>query len=168
MLWLTISHLLALKWLKINVQQTYVARYNGTAVPLQACSGPEGSRKLRFPDYMTVAQDGGKIVSLMHRALLPPWNAPGTHFCHRLSRPQGHSATRRILCQWKIQVTPPGIEPATFWFVAQHRNHCTYSKVYCQWKSWLTLSCYINSVIFVAGWIIVTVSFFCGLVVKMC
>ena len=31
----------------------------GKAVPLQAWSGPEGSRKLRFPDYMTTAQDGG-------------------------------------------------------------------------------------------------------------
>ena len=29
----------------------------GKAVPLQAWSGPEGSRKLRFPDYMTTAQD---------------------------------------------------------------------------------------------------------------
>jgi len=26
------------------------------AVPLQAWSGPEGSRKLRFPDFMTTAQ----------------------------------------------------------------------------------------------------------------
>jgi len=32
------------------------------AVPLQAWSGPEGSRKLRFPDYVTTAQDGGKVV----------------------------------------------------------------------------------------------------------
>jgi len=31
------------------------------AVPLQAWSGPEGSRKLRFPDFMTTAQDGGKL-----------------------------------------------------------------------------------------------------------
>jgi hypothetical protein len=44
-------------------------------------SGPEGSRKLRFPDYMTTAQDGGKVVSLTHRLPLPPGNAPGTHFC---------------------------------------------------------------------------------------
>ena len=28
------------------------------------------------------------------------------------------------LCQWKIPMTPPGIESATFRFVAQHINHC--------------------------------------------
>ena len=49
----------------------------GKAVPLQAWS----SRKLRFPDFMTTAQDGGKIVSLTHRPPLPPGNAPDTHFC---------------------------------------------------------------------------------------
>jgi hypothetical protein len=53
----------------------------GKAVPLQAWSGPEGPRKLRFPDYMTTAQDGGKVVSLTHRPPLPPRNAPGAHFC---------------------------------------------------------------------------------------
>ena len=46
----------------------------GKAVPLQAWSGPEGSRKLRFPDFMTAAQDGGKVVSLTHRPPLPPGN----------------------------------------------------------------------------------------------
>ena len=51
------------------------------AVPLQAWSGPEGSRKLRFPDYMTMTQNGSKVVSLMHRPPLPQENAPGTHFC---------------------------------------------------------------------------------------
>jgi hypothetical protein len=50
------------------------------AVPLQAWSGPENSRKLRFPDFMTTAQDGGKFVSLTHRLPLPPGNTPGTHF----------------------------------------------------------------------------------------
>ena len=53
----------------------------GKSVPLQAWSGPEGSRKLRFPDFMTTAQDGGKVVSLTHRPPLPPGNVPGTHFC---------------------------------------------------------------------------------------
>jgi hypothetical protein len=53
----------------------------GKAVPLQAWSGPEGSRKLRFPDFMTTAQDGGKVVSLTQRPPLPPGKTPGTHFC---------------------------------------------------------------------------------------
>jgi len=53
----------------------------GEAVPLQAWSDPEGSRKLRFLVYMTTAQDGGKVVSLTHRPLLPSGNVPGTHFC---------------------------------------------------------------------------------------
>jgi len=44
----------------------------GKAVPLQAWSGPEGSRKLRFPDFMTTAQDRGKVVRLTHRQPLPP------------------------------------------------------------------------------------------------
>ena len=50
-------------------------------VPLQTWSGPEGSRKLRFPDFMTTAQDGGKVVSLTHRPPLPPGNTPGILFC---------------------------------------------------------------------------------------
>ena len=50
-------------------------------VPLQAWTGPEGSRKLRFPDFVITAQDGGKVVSLVHRPPLPTGNTPGTHFC---------------------------------------------------------------------------------------
>ena len=53
----------------------------GKAVLLQALSDPEDARKLRFPDYMTTAQDGGKFVSLTRRPPLPPRNTPGSHFC---------------------------------------------------------------------------------------
>ena len=63
-----------------KVTVTY-SEYVIKAVPLQAWSGPEGSRKLRFPDFMTTAQYGGKVVSLTHRPPLPPGNTPGTHFC---------------------------------------------------------------------------------------
>ena len=52
----------------------------GKSVPLQAWSGTEGTKKLRFPDYVTMAQDGGKVISLTLRPSLPPGNTPGTHF----------------------------------------------------------------------------------------
>ena len=42
---------------------------------------PEGSRKLTFLDFMTTAQDCGKVVSLTHRPPFPLGNVPGTHFC---------------------------------------------------------------------------------------
>ena len=58
----------------------YIYIYKKKAVPLQAWTGPEGSKKLRLPDLVTTAQDGGKVVSLTHRPPLPPGNTPGTHF----------------------------------------------------------------------------------------
>jgi len=60
---------------------TLILKGKGKSVPLQAWSGPEGSWKLRFPDFMTTAKDGGKVVSLTHRPPLTPGNAPSTHFC---------------------------------------------------------------------------------------
>ena len=36
----------------------------GKAVPLQAWSGPGGSRKLRYPDFVTTPQDGGRLSAL--------------------------------------------------------------------------------------------------------
>ena len=49
------------------------------AVPLEALCGPEGSRKLGLPDFMTTAQVGGKVVSLTHRPPLPSGNVRLTH-----------------------------------------------------------------------------------------
>jgi len=54
-----------------------VKKKKGKAVPLQARSGPGDSRKLKFKDYMTKAQDGSKVVSLTHRPPLPRGNTPG-------------------------------------------------------------------------------------------
>jgi hypothetical protein len=44
-----------------------IIHIKGKAVPLETWIGPEGSRNLRFPDFMTTAQDVGKVVSLTHR-----------------------------------------------------------------------------------------------------
>jgi len=58
-------------------QGDYILEGKGTAIPLQAWRGPEGSRRLRLPDF----NEGGKVVSLTHQPPLPPGNIPGTHFC---------------------------------------------------------------------------------------
>jgi len=43
----------------------------GKAVPLLAWTGPECSRKLRFPDFVTTAQDGGRLSTLRTGRLYP-------------------------------------------------------------------------------------------------
>ena len=55
----------------------YYFKKQSKAIHLQAWGGPEGFRKLRFPDFMTTAQDDGKVA----RPPLPAGNTPGTHFC---------------------------------------------------------------------------------------
>ena len=58
----------------------------------------EGSRKFSFSDYVTMAQDGDKVVSPAHRPPLTPQEIfLVTRFCYRLSRPQGHNAPGRIM-----------------------------------------------------------------------
>jgi len=92
-----------------------------TKVPLQAWTGLEGSRKLRFPDFVTTAQDGGKVVSLTHRQeiLLVLISVRGWVDPRAIVRLEG------FFMSMKNPLTPAGIEPVTFWFLAQHLNHCT-------------------------------------------
>jgi len=55
----------------LNNIRLYGPYKKGKSFPLQAWSGPQGSRKLRSAHFVKTAQDGGKIVSLTHRPPLP-------------------------------------------------------------------------------------------------
>jgi len=47
------------------------SKSEGKSVPLQSLRGPEGSRKLRFPDFVTTTQDGGRLSTLCTGRLYP-------------------------------------------------------------------------------------------------
>jgi len=112
----------------------------GKAVPLQAWAGPKGSRKWRFPHFVTTAQDSGRLSTFRTGRLYTQEKLLVTHFYQRLSRPQGHSPIGRILCQWKNPLTPAGIKTVTFWFVAQHLNHCATSPAGLYWNLYMKFS----------------------------
>jgi hypothetical protein len=109
----------------------------GKAIPLQALTGPGGSRRLRLPDFKTI----GTWMSALRIGCLYPqeiflvlisvrdWIDPKA-----IVRPEG-------LCQWKIAMTPSGIDPTTVRFVVQCLNHCATacpSELCGEWEiSWI-------------------------------
>jgi len=87
--------------------------------PITGPKGPTGLQEVKVSKISRqLALEGCTVVSHTHQLPLPPVNAPGTHFCWRLNRPQGHSAIGRI------PMKPAGIEQPTYRFVAQHLDHC--------------------------------------------
>ena len=106
-----------------KISRLYSQDGKGKAVPLQAWTGPEGSRKLRFPDFMTTAQNGGRLSALSTGRLYPQ------EILLVLISVRGWVDPRAIVrsgvfMSMKNPMTPSGIEPVTFRFLAQHLNHC--------------------------------------------
>ena len=58
-------------FVRVNIVLVIVLTAISKSVPLQAWSGPEGSRKLRFPDFMTTAQIDGRLSALRTGRLYP-------------------------------------------------------------------------------------------------
>jgi len=69
--WYNITILQSIYLLKKRGKAIYIVKGKGKSVLLQVWSGPEVSRKLRFPDFMTMAQDGGRLSALRTGRLYP-------------------------------------------------------------------------------------------------
>ena len=92
-------------------------------VPLQAWTVPEDFRKLRFPDFVTTAQDGGRLLALRTGRLYPQeillvlisvrgWVDP-----RAIVRSEGFYANEKS--------TETSCDRASdLRFVVQHLNHC--------------------------------------------
>ena len=114
-------------------------------------TGPEGSRKLRFPDFVTTAQDGGRLSALRTGHLYPQEKLLVLILLEAESTP-GPYCDRKDFMSMKNPVTLAGIEPATFRSVAQHLNRCatavpkTYSSkfVYFNAVNFKLFSCKLN------------------------
>jgi len=69
----------------------------GKAIPVQAVTVPEGSRRLRLPESLdSRLMKVVRLSALRTDRLYSQGTIPDTHFSWRLSPPQGHSAAERI------------------------------------------------------------------------
>ena len=82
---------------------------------------------------MKTAQDFGKVDSLTHRPLLPPKEILLVLISIRGWVDPKAIVRSEWLCEWKILMTPTGIESATIRFVAQCLNHCATAVL--RWKT---------------------------------
>jgi hypothetical protein len=83
--------------------------------PWQALRAPGGRGSQVFRQS---AHEGGKVFSPTHRPPLLPRKDSWYSFLLEAESTPAIVRPKR-LCQWKSPVTPSGIEPATFRFVAQ-------------------------------------------------
>jgi len=62
---------------------------------MSPCTSLDRPLLLQKVEAPRISKQGGKVASPTHRLLYPSGDTPGTRFCQRVSRPQGHRAAGR-------------------------------------------------------------------------
>jgi hypothetical protein len=100
-----------------QLDQTGQGQHTSTeikAIPLHAWRGPLFSKAGKLPEFLDICHTKVVSLSALRTGLLyRQGDMPGTHFCYRLNRPQGHKFTGRI----KSTILPE-IETSTFGLLA--------------------------------------------------
>jgi hypothetical protein len=77
--------------------QSLLLSFTGRVKVKQSLHRPWGFQEVEAPTFIDNRhQQVVRMSALRTGRLYPPGNIPGTHFCYRLSRPQGHRAAGRI------------------------------------------------------------------------
>ncbi|PNF14966.1 hypothetical protein B7P43_G01553 [Cryptotermes secundus] len=85
--------------------------------------GPPTATSPLLLEHSNRHTDSGEVVSLMRRPPVTSKNIPGTHFCYRFSRSQGHSAAERIrLVERFIDLIDEDEEPRCVQLTNQHKG----------------------------------------------
>jgi hypothetical protein len=96
-----------------NLPEQHIGQGNGKAIHVQTQRFPE---VWRFQVSRRLAHEGVKFVSFMHR---PPLTHASPQEIFLILTPV-RCYVPEELCQWKIPVTPSGIETANFRLIAQY------------------------------------------------